>query len=87
MTYKGYRALFVYDDKDRIFTGQVMGIREVVCFHADSVEALEKKFQLALDDYLAACAALGQSPNKPYTGKMLLRVPPEASEVLERAAH
>jgi predicted HicB family RNase H-like nuclease len=42
-----------------------------------SVEELETAFHEAVDDYLAACAKLGQQPNKPASGKILLRVPPE----------
>ncbi len=32
---------------------------------------------IELDNYLAACKELGQEPNRPYSGKIQLRVPPE----------
>jgi predicted HicB family RNase H-like nuclease len=31
----------------------------------------------AVGNYLAACSKLGQQPNKPASGKIFLRVPPE----------
>ncbi len=77
MSYKGYAARVEYDAHDRIFVGHLAGIRDIVGFHGSSVEELEKAFQEAVDDYLAACVKLGQHPNKPASGKMLLRVSPE----------
>lgn len=77
MTYKGYVARIEYDDDDKILVGQITGIRDMVTFHAESVEKLEKEFRKSVDSYLAACAKLGQAPNKPSSGKLTLRMPPE----------
>ena len=55
----------------------LVGIRDIVGFHGASVEELETAFHEAVDNYLAACTKLGQQPNKPVSGKILLRVPPE----------
>lgn len=77
MTYKGYMARIEYDDHDRVFVGRLTGIRDIVSFHGESVAELEAAFHESVDDYLAACAKLGQSPDKPASGKLMLRVPPE----------
>ena len=77
MSYKGYAARIEYDNADHIFTGRIAGIRDVVSFHGSSVEELERAFRESVDDYLEACKKLGQSPNKPASGKLMLRVPPE----------
>ncbi|MDD5059095.1 MAG: type II toxin-antitoxin system HicB family antitoxin [Sideroxydans sp.] len=77
MSHKGYTARIEYDSEDRIFVGRIAGIRDIVSFHGTSVTALEKAFREAVDDYLAACEKLGQSPNKAASGKLMLRVPPE----------
>jgi predicted HicB family RNase H-like nuclease len=77
MTYKGYSARIEYDDEDGILVGHISGIRDIVGFHAQSVTELKTAFQDAVDDYLAACEQLGQLPDKPSSGKILLRVPPE----------
>ena len=36
-----------------------------------------RKFREAVDDYLAACKKLGQPPDKPYSGRVMLRLPPD----------
>lgn len=77
MSYKGYTARIEYDNDDHIFTGRIAGIRDVVGFHGSSVAELEQAFCESVDDYLAACEKLGQSPNKPASGRLMLRVPPE----------
>lgn len=86
MTYKGYAARVDFDAEDRIFVGHLAGIRDVVGFHATTVKALEHAFHEAVDDYVAACAKLGQSPNKPASGKLMLRIPPEVHAGAVRAA-
>lgn len=77
MSYRGYTARIEFDAEDHIFVGQVIGIRDIVSFHGESVHELETHFHEVVDDYLDACKQLGQDPNKPYSGKMMLRVPPE----------
>jgi len=77
MTYKGYTARIEYSDEDGCFVGHLSGIRDIVGFHADSVSELRKAFTESVDDYLEACAKLGQPPNKPASGKLMLRIPPE----------
>ena len=77
MTYKGYAARIEYDDADRIFVGRLTGIRDIVGFHGDTVDALETAFHESVDDYVEACKKLGQTPQKPASGKMMLRVAPE----------
>ena len=52
-------------------------MRDVVSFHGESVAELEAAFHEAVDDYVAACAKLGQTPEKPASGTLMLRIPPE----------
>ena len=75
MTYKGFSARIEFDAEDRIFVGRIAGIRDVVGFHAETVAGLEKAFHETVNDYVKACDALGQSPNKPVSGNLMLRVP------------
>jgi predicted HicB family RNase H-like nuclease len=77
MSYRGYVARIEYSDEDACFIGQIVGIQDVIGFHAESVKELRLAFEEAVDDYLAACERLGRSPQKPYSGKLMLRVPPE----------
>jgi predicted HicB family RNase H-like nuclease len=77
MTYKDYAARIEFDAEDRLFVGRIAGIRDIVTFHADTVNDLEAAFHEAVDDYLAACKAFGKPPAKAASGKILLRIPPE----------
>ena len=66
MTYKGYAARIEFDAADRIFVGHVAGIRDTVGFHGASVDELEQAFR----------EKRGQRPERPASGKLMLRVPP-----------
>jgi predicted HicB family RNase H-like nuclease len=86
LTYAGYSARVEFDAEDRLFVGHIAGIRDIVGFHGASVDELEAAFHEAVDNYLAACKKLGQSPNKPYTGRVMLRLPPEVHARASTAA-
>ena len=43
-------------------------------------------FEEAVDDYLETCAKLDRSPQKPYSGKIMLRLPPEVHAAVAVAA-
>lgn len=77
MTYKGYTARVEYDGRDNIFVGRILGIRNIISFHGGTVAKLRAEFELAVKDYLADCKQHGINPEKPASGKLLLRVPPE----------
>ncbi len=77
MTYKNYAARIEYNEEDSCFIGHILGIHDVVGFHGDSVNELRSAFEEAVDDYLKTCKQLGRSPQKPYSGKLMLRAPPE----------
>ena len=76
MDYKGYRAVVSYDDEAGIFHGEVVGTRDVITFEGTSVEQLRKEFRFSIDDYLAVCTERGRQPDKPFSGKIPLRVAP-----------
>jgi predicted HicB family RNase H-like nuclease len=76
MTYREYAARVAYSEEDRCFVGHIAGIRDVVGFHGESVSELRTAFEEAVDDYLETCARLGRAPQKPYSGKLMLRVDP-----------
>ena len=86
MNHKGYHAKIEFDPEDRIFVGRIIGIRDVIVFHGESVSELEIAFREAIDNYLTACVELGQNPNKPYSGNLMLRIPPEIHNAVATAA-
>ena len=77
MTYQGYAARIEYSDEDACFVGHIAGIRDIVGFHGESVAELRAAFEEAVEDYLETCQKVGRPPQKPYSGKLMLRVAPE----------
>ena len=83
MKYKGYQAVFKYDDEAELFHGEVIDTRDVIFFEGTSVAELNKEFRFSINDYLAMCAERGQEPDKPFSGRIPLRISPE----IHRAAN
>jgi predicted HicB family RNase H-like nuclease len=77
MKYLDYEAVVAFNEEAHIFHGEVINIRDVVTFQGSSVEELEKAFHESVDDYLDFCASRGESPEKPYSGKLIVRISPE----------
>jgi predicted HicB family RNase H-like nuclease len=77
MRYKGYTARIDFDGRESIFVGRVLGVRDAISFHGATVAALRRDFHAAVEHYLALCAKRGETPEKPYSGKLMLRVPPD----------
>ena len=77
IAYKGYTANIEFDAADGLFVGRLAGINDVVGFHAETVEDLKRAFHEAVDDYTVTCTALSKAPEKPYSGKLMVRVAPE----------
>lgn len=76
MHYKDYAARIEYSDVDACLIGHIAGIRDVVGFHGESVAELKAAFEEAVDDYLATCEKLQRPPQRPYSGKVMLRIDP-----------
>lgn len=102
MNHKGYTARIEFDERDNIFVGRVLGLRTMISFHGETVAELRAAFETAIEEFLRDCKEQGVRPEKPASGKLMLRVPPEvhvaaqaagkslnqwATEILEEAAH
>ena len=86
LRHKGYSARVEFDADDRIFFGRIAGIADGIGFHADTVDGLVAAFEEAVEDYLEACAVVGKAPDKPYSGKLMLRVDPNVHAKVAIAA-
>ena len=85
--YKNYAGVVEYDDEGKIFTGEVIGLRDVVTFQGRSATELEKSFKQSVDLYLEMCKRYGVDPQKPFSGRFNLRLDPELHrQIAERAA-
>ncbi|MGL4229869.1 MAG: type II toxin-antitoxin system HicB family antitoxin [Casimicrobium sp.] len=77
MTHKGYTARIDFDDRDNIFVGRVLGLRTMISFHGETVKELRSEFKNAIEAFLKDCKEQRITPEKPASGKLMLRVPPE----------
>jgi len=75
--YKGYTAVLKADEERGILFGQVLGLRDVITFQAETVSQAIKEFHISVDTYLELCRSRQQSPEKPYSGNFMVRVNPE----------
>ena len=76
MNYKGFIGAVEYDDKARIFSGEVINTRTIITFQGTTVDEVEKEFRASVDDYLEWCKEDGIEPEKPYSGRFNARLTP-----------
>jgi predicted HicB family RNase H-like nuclease len=84
--YKGYTPFVEYDAKTDTLHGHVAGIRDVVTFEATTVKNLEREFHNSVNDYLEMCKVDGVEPEKPFSGRFVVRVDPELHRAMVLAA-
>lgn len=87
MKYKGYEARVVVEPEHRRFYGDVVHVRSAITFEGTSYEELEEAFHDAVDDYLDACKEDGIEPERPFSGRFVVRVDPEIHKGLATIAH
>ena len=77
MNYRGYTARIEFDERDNIFVGRVLGIKAIINFHGETVTELRSDFEAAINHLIVDCEQRGVTPEKPASGKLMLRIPPE----------
>ena len=82
MKYQGYEAVVSFDEEANIFHGEVINTRDVITFQGSSTDELRKAFEDSVEDYLAFCKERGEEADKPFSGNLVLRIPPELHRVL-----
>lgn len=86
LIYKGYTAEVEFMADDMLLVGRIGGINDIITFEATTVATIEVEFHDAVDDYLETCAKVGKSPDKPYSGNVMLRVEPALHAAAANAA-
>jgi predicted HicB family RNase H-like nuclease len=86
ISYKGYTANMTFDPDDKVIVGRVLDIEDIIVFHGESVAEFEAAFHEAVKGYLDACKMLKSPPEKPASGKIMLRVAPEVHAAAIKAA-
>ena len=82
MTYKGYQASVTFDEEAGLFHGEVINTRDVITFQGRSVRELNKALRESVDDYLNFCKERGEDSEKPFSGKLLIRLDPALHRAL-----
>ena len=85
--HKGYQGIITTVDTGAgLFHGRVIGIQDVVTFEGKAVTELVKAFRDSVDDYLAFCEERKEAPEKPFSGKFVVRLPAELHRLASEAA-
>jgi predicted HicB family RNase H-like nuclease len=77
MQYKGYIGTTAVDEEAGVIRGRIIGLRDVITFESDTVAGSRKAFEESVDDYLDFCKERGEEPERPFSGRLLLRIDPE----------
>jgi len=75
MRYEGYTADVKYSEQDEALIGKVIDINDIIVFEGQSVKEITETFHKMIDEYLADCQKEGKEPAKPFTGKVMVRMP------------
>ena len=75
--YKGYIGKVEFDNEAGLLHGEVINLRDVITFQGENVEELRQAFRDSVDDYLDFCTERGEEPEKPFSGKFVIRIDPE----------
>ena len=86
MEHKGYIGLVEFDDEACLFHGEIVNMSDVVTFEGQTVRQLRKAFRDSVEDYLDFCAQRGEAPEKPYSGKFVVRIDPELHKAIATRA-
>lgn len=65
ITYKGYIAQITFDTDDMLIVGEVIGIPDIVAFHAETCSQVKDMLRQSVDNYLDFCKKVGKEPDPP----------------------
>lgn len=84
--YKGFRSKIEFSADDDLFVGRLIGIRDIVTFHAETVAELRKEMEATVEFYIDVCERSGKELKKQYSGKVMLRLPNQLHAKIAEAA-
>ena len=77
MEYKGYIGHVEFDDDAGYFHGDVINTRDVITFQGTTVDELRQALKDSVECYLEFFVEMGKTPEKPFSGKFMVRIPPD----------
>jgi len=84
--YAGYTGVFEFDADLEVFSGFVVDLRDQIYFEGHSVKELKTSMRRAIDHYLETCRSRGEEPERPFSGKLNVRLGPELHRSIALAA-
>jgi len=73
MEYKGYVGCSLVNEETGLIFGEVMGLRDVITYQGRTADEARKSFDESIELYFNTCGEEGIDPDKPYSGKLLVR--------------
>jgi len=87
LKHEGFIAEITYDEGHKLMHGHVLNSRATLHFAGRNISEMRKTFAGTIADYRNWCKERGTVPEKPYSGTLSLRLPPELHRrVAEQAA-
>lgn len=87
LKYKGYTGSVEYSAEDNCLYGKVQGLSgTLISYEGSTTDEIRADFEAAVDYYLTSCESRGIKPAKPYSGRLVLRMPSELHRKVAAAA-
>jgi predicted HicB family RNase H-like nuclease len=76
LEYLGFIGEVDFDENASTFYGKVINANILISFRGRTVEELVQSFHDVVDTYVEDCRQEGREPEKPYSGKITVRLEP-----------
>ncbi|MBV6304428.1 type II toxin-antitoxin system HicB family antitoxin [Candidimonas humi] len=86
MTINGHPAVISFDPELNMFRGEFVTLNGSADFYASDIAGLKREARISLDTFMDLCKEKGIEPHKRFSGKFILRVPPDTHEAAALAA-
>ena len=89
MNFGRYKASIRFDAEIGEFRGEFLGLNGGADFYGKSLAELKREGAASLKVFLEMCAEKGIEPERNFSGRLMLRIPPavHASAIQAAAAH
>lgn len=86
LEYKGYIGKVDIDLDAEILHGEVMHLRDIITFQGKTIAEVHQAFHDSIEDYIEFCKSEGEEPEKPFSGRFIVRLTAEQHKLVTIAA-
>lgn len=86
MNFGKYKASIHFDAEIGLFRGEFIGLNGGADFYGKSLSELKREGSISLKVFLEMCKEKGLEPDRHYSGRLMLRIPPEVHSSVVHAA-